>query len=320
MIEKGRYGFCQTRLNKDGKLYTLAYAKVSTLTSAPIEKKPLFHFYPGSYWLSFGTLGCNFLCPGCQNWGIAHAKMSLPTEEKSRTTTEYISPEESIILAKDKGCKGLSFTYNEPTVWFEYTLDCSKLAKKNDLLTNYVTNGFITIEALNKIGPYLDAFRVDIKGFSKKLYEKIAGIPDYIGILDATKHARYALNMHVEIVTNIIPGLSDDDTQLKGIANWIVNELGADTPWHVTRFVPHLKLSHIDCTPVATLERARQIGLERGLDYVYIGNVSGHPAGNTYCHHCHRLLIERDDFTIREYKIIEGRCPYCKVPIPGRWS
>lgn len=320
LIAEGGCGFCSTRLNQDGKLYTLAYGMVTTTAVAPIEKKPLFHFYPGSKWLSFGTLGCNFRCPGCQNWEIAHAKIPISGEEKSKDKTEYISSKKAVLTAKDQRCKGLSFTYNEPTVWFEYTLDCSKLAKENDLLTNYVTNGFITKEALDEIGPYLDAFRVDLKGFSRKFYREIASLTDFRGILEVTKRAKYKWKMHIEIVTNIIPTFSDDEIQLKGIATWIVNELGPDTPWHVTRFVPHLKLSHLGSTPIATLEKARQIGLDCGLHYVYLGNVPGHPAENTYCHHCHKLLIEREDFVIKQLNMVEGKCPECNEPIPGRWD
>lgn len=257
MIPEGDSGFCRTRLNKGGKLYTLDYGMVSTLAVAPIEKKPFFHFYPGSRWLSLGTLGCNFRCPGCQNWEIAHARVCKSGEKKTGRAAEYLSAQEMILMAKDRGCKGLSFTYNEPTVWFEYTLDCSKLAKEHDLLTNYVTNGFITSEALDEIGPYLDAFRVDVKGFSEKFYREFLGLSDFRGILEATKRARFKWKMHVEIITNIIPGFSDDESRLRGIAEWIANELGPATPWHVTRFVPHLKLSHIPYTPIDTLERAR---------------------------------------------------------------
>ncbi len=316
LIAEGKDGFCSTRLNKDGKLYTLAYGRVSTLAVAPIEKKPLFHFYPGSRWLSLGTLGCNFRCPGCQNWGIAHAHVVAAMEGEELKGTEYVSPGETVRMAVEERCMGLSFTYNEPTVWFEYTLDCAKLARQNELLTNYVTNGFITGEALDKIGPFLDAFRVDLKGFSAEFYRKIGHTADFRGILEVTKRAKYKWKMHVEIVTNVIPGFSDDEAQLKGIAAWIKDELGPDTPWHVTRFVPHYRLSHVNHTPVATLERAREIGLGAGLRYVYLGNVPGHPAENTYCPRCQGLLIEREDYIIRQFNIAKGRCPTCREPIP----
>ena len=317
LIAQDGYGFCHTRLNRGGKLYTLAYGRVASIALAPIEKKPLFHFYPGSRWLSLGSLGCNFRCPGCQNWEIAHARMSESGEKRER---EYLSPAAAIRMAKEHQCKGLSFTYNEPAVWFEYTLDCARLAKKNNLLTNYVTNGYLTEEALDEIGPYLDAFRVDLKGFSEKFYREMAGLSDYEGVLVVTRHAKNRWRMHVEIVTNIIPGWSDDETQLKGIAAWIVDELGPNTPWHVTRFIPYLRLSHLGLTPLSILEKARQIGLDCGLLYVYLGNVSGHKAENTYCRRCGSLLIRRDSFIMRRFNITGGRCPECKEPVPGKWD
>ncbi len=320
LISEGLRGYCSTRLNRCGKLFTLSYGMVSTLSVAPIEKKPLFHFYPGSRWFSLGTFGCNFLCPGCQNWEIAHIKIPECKSEKSSRFIKYVSPKEAIRMAKKEDCIGLSFTYNEPTIWFEYTLDCSKLAKKEGLLTNYVTNGFITKDALDEIGEYLDSFRVDVKGFSKKSYSMIAHIEGFDGIMEVTKRAKHKWDMHIEIITNIIPTFNDDEYQLKGIANWINDELGADTPWHLTRFVPNFKLSHIDYTPIETLEKAREIGFDSGLLYVYLGNVPGHKGENTYCPYCNKLLVERDSYSILRYNIIDGKCPVCKKLITGRWK
>jgi pyruvate formate lyase activating enzyme len=308
-------GYCFTRFNDDGKLYTLIYSQVSYRMVSPIEKKPLFHFYPGSQWLSLGTLGCNFRCPGCQNWDIAHAKTDL-----SKYQVEYITPEESVDLAKRYNCKGISWTYNEPTVWFEYTLDGARLAKENGLLTNYVTNGFITKEALDLIGPYLDVFRVDLKGFSDDFYKRVCHVDDFRGILEVTKRAKEKWGMWVEIITNVIPGYSDDEKQLRGIASWIKNDLGEDTPWHVTQFVPHLELLHIPTTPISTLVKAREIGLKEGLQYVYLGNVWGHPAENTHCHKCKKLLIERKGFYISRNYIKAGKCPFCGSVIPGKFE
>lgn len=316
IVIEGEYGFCHTRINQKGVVYTLAYGQVSTLCFAPIEQKPLFHFYPGSIWLSLGTLGCNFLCPGCQNWEIAHKKLF----KNQDSITRYLSPAEAINLAKKRGSKGLSFTYNEPAVWFEYTLDCAKLAKKEGLLTNYVANGYISREALDEIGPWLDAYRVDIKGFADQFYKRIAGISNFDGILENAVRAREKWGMHVEMVTNIIPAWNDDDSQLGGIAAWIARALGPDTPWHVTRFVPHLKLSALLPTPIATLERARNIGTEHGLRFVYIGNVFGNPSEHTYCPECSTLLIERDFFSVRKNILENGKCPKCDTLIPGRWS
>jgi pyruvate formate lyase activating enzyme len=314
-IKPEELGYCHTRINKQGKLYSLIYSKVSCMMVSPIEKKPLFHFYPGSLWLSLGTFGCNFRCPGCQNWDIAHAKTDL-----IRYNAERISLEESINLAKKNNCKGVSWTYNEPTIWFEYTLDSAKLAKQNGLLTNYVTNGFITSEALDLIGPYLDAFRVDIKGFSKKFYKRMCHVNDFTGILEVTKRAKEKWGMWVEIITNIIPGYNDDEAQLKGIASWIKNDLGEFTPWHVTQFVPHLELSNVPATPVSTLEKAREIGLREGLKYVYLGNVWGHPAENTYCYNCQKLLIERRGFYISQNNIENGKCSYCGTVMQRRFE
>jgi pyruvate formate lyase activating enzyme len=313
VIEPGRVGYCRTRLNRAGKLHSLLYSKVSSSMVSPIEKKPLFHFYPGSRWLSLGTLGCNFRCPGCQNWEIAHAEMDL-----DRDDLKSITPQEGVDLAREHNCKGISWTYNEPTIWFEYTLESAKLAKENGLLTNYVTNGFITPEALDLIGPYLDAFRVDIKGFSDECYKKMCHVDDFRGILDVTRRANEKWGMWVEIVTNVTPGYNDDEVQLRGIASWIRNDLGEFTPWHVTQFVPHLELSHVPATPVSTLVRTREIGLGAGLKYVYLGNVWGHPAENTHCHSCGKLLVQRRGFYVSKLEIEEGKCRYCYTSIPGR--
>ena len=327
-IPEGKRGYCLTRLNQEGVLYSLIFGRVSTLMVSPIEKKPMFHFYPGSSWLSLGSLGCNFRCPGCQNWEIAHSKVEQESidacseirDVSAGRGTDYVSPEQMVKLARDHECKGISWTYNEPALWFEYTLEGAKLASDEGLLTNYVTNGYITPEALDLIGPYLDSFRVDIKGFSKETYRRIAHISGFEGILEVANRAKQMWGMHLEIVTNIIPGYNDSELQLKRIAAWIKGKLGEDTPWHVTRFVPHLKLSHREPTPVITLERAREIGLEQGLRYVYLGNVPGHPGENTYCYQCKAILIERSVFSIVENRLDDGRCPECGVRIAGRFS
>jgi pyruvate formate lyase activating enzyme len=222
-------------------------------------------------------------------------------------------------MALNNGCTGLSWTFNEPTLWFEYTLDTAKLARQNSLYTNYVTNGFITWEALSLLAPHLDVYRVDIKGFSAVFYQKIAHLTDFEGVLKSTEKAK-SHGMHVEVVTNITPGFNDDDRELRGIASWIKSSLGEDTPWHVTRFFPHLHLSHLNPTRVSVLEHAREIGINCGLRYVYIGNVPGHEAENTYCHSCSTLLIKRDVFDILENRIKEGKCPQCGSEIPGTFT
>ena len=313
-IPEGGWGHCQTRVNKGGKLFTIVYGHVSSLAVSPIEKKPVFHFFPGSSWLSLGTYGCNFRCPGCQNWELSHAEVSERIHESRK-----LGPLELVEMAKKHRCTGISWTYNEPTIWLEYTLDGARLAKKAGLFTNYVTNGFITPEALDTIGPHLDIFRVDIKGFSEEAYFKLAKIKDFSPILEMTKRAKSKWKMHVECVTNVTPTVNDDSLQLSKIARWICDELGPDTPWHVTQFVPHFEWSHLEATPVETLELAREIGLKNGLQYVYIGNIPGHPGENTYCHHCRTMLIEREAMFVSRYMLEGSNCYKCKTEIPGRF-
>ncbi|MDI6815440.1 MAG: AmmeMemoRadiSam system radical SAM enzyme, partial [Dehalococcoidales bacterium] len=267
-IGQDKLGVCQMRQNRDGILYSLNYAEVSSVAVDPIEKKPLFHFFPGSLVFSLGTWGCNFHCKHCQNWEISSPEISA-----WRRSSRQIQPQTAIELAKRYQCDGIAWTYNEPSIWFEYTLDSAKLAKENNLYTVYVTNGYLTPEALDTIGPYLDAWRVDIKGFSDSFYLELAKVARWQGILEVAKQAKAKWNMHVEVVTNIIPTMNDDDQQLEGIANWIRDELGELTPWHVTRFYPHHGMMHLPPTPISTLEHAYDIGRKAGLKFVYVGNV-----------------------------------------------
>lgn len=322
VIGTGKAGYCGVRKNEDGILYTLIYGKASSINMDPIEKKPLFHFHPGSMCLSLGTLGCNMRCIHCQNWEIAHVVLveglgqgkvyNVLTEERA----EILSPEKVIEMAQEAGAEGIAWTYNEPTIWMEFVLDCAKLAKQNDLYNVFVTNGYITPEALDVIGPYLDAFRVDIKGFTKEFYHNLAKVPNFETILEATKLAKDKWKMHVEIITLVVPGWNDDDDQLKAIAGWIKDNLGAETPWHVTRFVPHLELKDSHVTPVETLEKARQIGFDAGLKYVYIGNVPGHDGENTYCPKCKHILIERVGYETTIKGLKDNNCDFCGETIP----
>jgi pyruvate formate lyase activating enzyme len=295
------------RRNEDGSLQLLNYARVSSLAADPIEKKPLFHFFPGSSVLSFGTIGCNFHCIHCQNWEIACVEDPSSAQHALREVT----PQAAVKTARRSGCAGLAWTYNEPATWFEYTLDSAKLAHANGLYTVYVTNGYMTPEALDTVGPYLDAWRVDIKGYSDKLYSSLARIRHWRGILETAERAKDRWDMHVEVVTNVIPSLSDDDVQLAGIAKWIKEKLGELTPWHVTRFHPHRGLMHIAPTPVATLERAYKIGREAGLRFVYIGNVPGHKYENTTCYKCGNLAIQRMGYDIKVTGLKGSSCSNC---------
>jgi pyruvate formate lyase activating enzyme len=311
-IAPRKSGYCRARKNLDGKLFSLIYGRVSSMKISPIEIKPLFHFYPGSRWLSMGSLGCNFLCPGCQNWEIAHADV-----ENELPSLRFVSPEDAVRLALEDRCKGISWTYNEPTLWWEYTLDSARMAREAGLLTNYVTNAYLTVEALDLLGPYLNAFRADLKGFSNETYKRIANIDGFGGILKNLERAKYFWGMHVEIITNLIPGVNDQKKELKEMAKWICDCLGPETPWHVTRFVPCFRLSHLRPTPIAKLEQGREIGIAAGLKYVYLGNVPGHPAENTHCPACGKLLIERVNIQVLQYHLDGACCGYCGHSIAG---
>ena len=296
-------GVCRMYHNKDGKLHNLNYAQISSVAVDPIEKKPLFHFFPGSTVFSLGGWGCNFHCQDCQNWKISC--VDLPQK------SQQIQPMEAVMLAKEYNCRGIAWTYNEPTIWFEYTLDSTKLAKENGLYTVYVTNGYMTTEALDAISPYLDAYRVDIKGFNDQTYKKLTKISHWEGILDNARRAKVRWDMHVEIVTNIVPGINDDDVQLEGIARWIKEELGELTPWHVTRFYPNYKMMNIQLTPVETLEHAMDIGKKAGLKFVYAGNIPGHSSENTVCHVCGEIIIQRYGYQTKILGLKSSRCAYC---------
>jgi pyruvate formate lyase activating enzyme len=310
-IDPDGAGYCGVRVNVDGKLYTLIYGVISSIANDPIEKKPLFHFYPGSKVLSVGSYGCNLRCGHCQNWQIAHVIYA-----KQNNESEYFSPERLVSIAKQEGSSGIAWTYNEPAIWLEYALDGAKLAKQEGLYTVWVTNGYVNLPALDLIGPYLDAFRVDIKGFTQESYQKLAKVSNPLPVLEAAVYARMKWHMHVECVTNVIPTLNDDEGQLRLIARWIKNSLGPQTPWHVTRFIPALEYANLCPTPAGTLERARQIGFEEGLRYVYIGNIPGHEGENTYCHNCRNLLIERNGFNSKLIGINDRTfCKFCGADV-----
>jgi pyruvate formate lyase activating enzyme len=310
VINPGKMGVCRMRLNREGTLYSMNYAEVSSVAIDPIEKKPLFHFHPGSKVLSLGGWGCNFHCADCQNWEIACVDMP----ENSR----QISAEKAVELAKHNNCTGISWTYNEPTIWFEYTLDSARLAKQNGLYTVYVTNGYITPEALDEIGPYLDAWRVDIKGFNDSFYRRLAGLSHWRGILDVASRAREKWNMHIEVVTNIIPTMNDDEEQLGGIATWIRDNLGELTPWHLTRFYPMYNLTDLPATPVTTLEKAYAIGKRAGLKFVYLGNVPGHQYENTMCYSCGKLIIRRTGYHTDVLGLDGSSCQFCAANLNFR--
>ncbi len=306
-IAEGKLGVCRTRQNKNGKLYTLIYNTVSSEHVDPIEKKPLYHFLPGTLSYSLGTIGCNFRCQHCQNWNISQADL-----EESYTIE--ITPETAIKRALESGSKSISWTYNEPAIWHEYTFDSAVLAKKAGLKTIYVTNGYITPEALRRIAPYLDAFRVDIKSFSEDFYRKTCGAK-LAPVLESTKLAK-ELGMHVETITLIIPTKNDSPEEITQIVQWVHDNLGIDTPMHFTRFHPMYKMDDLYPTPLDTLEMAYDIAKKAGMKFVYLGNVGEHRLENTYCPKCNALLIDRLGFRVGAVNIKDGKCPDCGEMIP----
>jgi pyruvate formate lyase activating enzyme len=310
VINPGKLGVCRMRINRDGKIFAMNYAEVSSMASDHIEKKPLFHFFPGTYAFSLGGWGCNFHCKGCQNWEISCADIPRGSRQ--------LLPEREIELTKDYNCQGIAWTYNEPAIWLEYTLDSAKLAKENDLYTVYVTNGYATPESLDAIGPWLDAWRVDVKGFTDAFYRELAKIPHWRGILDVARRAKEKWHMHVEVVTNIIPTMNDDEEQIRGIASWIRDDLGELTPWHVTRFHPLHEFTNLSATPLATLEKAYQIGKKAGLKFVYLGNVPGHEYENTVCYSCGKMVVRRVGYDTEVVGLNGSRCNYCGAELNFR--
>ena len=308
-IADSKRGICGVRENRDGKLYSLVYGRVAARSVDPIEKKPLFNFLPGSRSYSIATVGCNFRCTNCQNYDISQ----LP-KERGIIVGQDVSPEEIVSAAKRNNCESIAYTYSEPTIFFEYAYDIAKHAKKEGIKNVFVTNGYITPEALREISPYLDAANIDLKSFSDDFYRKNCGAR-LEPVLDSIRLYK-SLGIWTEITTLIIPSLNDSEEELHKIAEFI-KEVGEETPWHITQFHPIYKLIDLPRTPVTILRRAREIGLEAGLRYVYEGNVPGENGENTYCYNCGKLLIRRFGYQILENKIKNSACTYCGAKIDG---
>lgn len=308
IIAEGRKGICQVRENRGGILYTLVYERTIAQHVDPVEKKPLFHFYPGSTAYSIATPGCNFRCRWCQNWGISQ----MP-RERQVISGQKASPERIVAMAKRAGCRSIAYTYTEPTVFFEYSYDIARLAHDAGLANIYVTNGYMTEEMLEVLHPYLDAANVDLKAFRDETYRKYVGAR-LQPVLDAMK-AMKRLGIWLEVTTLVVPSINDDGGELRDAADFVANELGVETPWHISRFFPAYKMTDVPPTPLKTLRRAQKIGLDAGLRYIYVGNVPGEE--NTTCYNCGQLLIRRAGFYIIENHICDGRCPYCGTPMAG---
>ena len=311
-VAPGRRGLCGVRENRDGRLGSLVYGRLVAAHVDPIEKKPLFHFLPGSRSYSVAAAGCNFRCYYCQNYSI-----SQPSFPGGNIAGENLSPEEIVSRALSAGCRSIAYTYTEPTVFFEYAHDTAVLAHRAGIRNVFVTNGYISSEALAFIRPYLDAANIDLKGYTEKFYREIVGAR-LSGVLDCIREYK-SLGIWIELTTLVIPGLNDSDEELTSIARFIADELGVETPWHVSRFHPTYRLTDRPITPVATLRRARRIGIEAGLRYVYEGNVPGEGGENTYCPGCREPLITRNGFSVEECAVRDGRCPECGHIVDGIW-
>jgi pyruvate formate lyase activating enzyme len=314
VIKDGRRGICSVRENQAGKLLTLVYGKVIARHVDPIEKKPLFHFLPGTLSYSIATVGCNFRCKFCQNADIAQ----MPTNHKGRIMGETVTPQTIVDAAARAGCRSISYTYTEPTVFFELAYETAKIAHEQGIRNVFVTNGYMTAEALEMINPYLDAANVDLKAFTEKYYKDLCGAR--LKQVQQTLKRMRESGIFVEITTLIVPGLNDDSSELRQLAGFIVDELGTDTPWHISRFHPTYKLIDRPPTPVKTLTGARDIGLRAGLKYVYTGNVPGNAGENTFCPACDEMVIERWGFQVGKMRIQEGKCSQCGFGIEGVWE
>lgn len=310
-LKNNQIGICGVRQNGSGTLYSLVYGRSIATHVDPIEKKPLFHVAPGSKSFSMATAGCNFRCQFCQNHEISQLRGNVDLQRVG----QKISPEEIVATAKKYDCASIAYTYTEPTVYFEYALDTAKLAHETGILNVFVSNGYINQEPLYAIKDYLNALNIDIKSFRESFYKKYVGAR-LNPVLESVKTMK-KLNFWLEITTLVIPGENDSEQELMDIAAFIKNELGPETPWHISRFYPQYKFAHYSPTPVSTLKNAYEIGKAEGLRYVYIGNVLGEKTENTYCHKCGALLIERSSYQIKNKNLESGACVNCHTKMDG---
>ena len=314
VISEGKTGFCRVRKNENGKLYSLNYCKLIAMNVDPIEKKPHFHFNPGSSVFSIATVSCNFRCRYCDNY-----ELSQILHEGGEIRGRYIPPERIVKLAKDYGCQGISETYSEPTIFIETCYDVNKIAHDEGLFCTWVTNGYLTPETVKMIAPYLDCAVVDFKGGGNpRFYRKLIDVPVVEPIYECLKTMK-AEGIYTEITNLVVTKYGEDPDDIRALASWIRDNLGRETTFHLLRFHPDYKLLDVASTPVPTLEKLREIAMEY-LDYVLIGNVPGHPGENTYCPKCGNVVINRFSFSIVGWKLEErdGKhyCKFCGHPIP----
>jgi pyruvate formate lyase activating enzyme len=310
-VSKGKRGLCRVRENRDGKYYSLVYGNPCAVHLDPIEKKPFFHVLPGTTSFSLATAGCNFQCKFCQNWEISQAS---PEDVYSYD----VPPELIISKAKEIGARSVAHTYVEPSIFYEYMLDIGHLTRKEGLLNVTHSNGFINPVPLKNLCKVLDAANIDLKGFTENFYRELCG-GELNPVLETLKTLKQE-KVHLEITNLMIPTKNDEMSVLKEMCLWIKNNLGADTPIHFSRFYPLYKLKTLPPTPVSTLEKAREVALSAGLEYVYIGNVPDHPGENTFCPKCKKMIIQRKGYMVGDINVKAGKCRYCGKPIPGIWA
>ncbi len=310
-VAKGKRGLCRVRENRDGKYYSLVYGNPCALHLDPIEKKPFFHVLPGTTSFSLATAGCNFQCKFCQNWEISQAS---PEDVYSYD----VPPELIVSKAKEIGARSVAYTYVEPMIFYEYMSDISSLVKKAGLLNVTHSNGFINPVPLRNLCKVLDAADIDLKGFTENYYRELCG-GELTPVLDTLKTLKQE-KVHLEITNLIIPTKNDEMSVIREMCLWIKKELGADTPIHFSRFYPLYKLKTLPPTPVSTLEKAREVALSAGLEYVYVGNIPGHAGESTFCPNCKKMVIQRTGYMVGEINVKAGKCKYCGKPIPGIWA
>ena len=310
-VADGERGFCRNRENRGGTYYTLVYGLPCAIQIDPIEKEPAYHMLPGSSMFCTATASCNNRCKFCHNWHISQRSVE-------ETINYDLSPERIVGLASQQNCQSLSFTYSEPTVFYEYMYDIAKLGKEKGFKVLFHTNGSMNPEPLSALLNHMDGVTVDLKGFTETFYRE-ASSSQLAPVLRTLKHIEKS-GRHLEVVNLIIPTLNDDMVKIREMCIWIRENLGKDTPLHFTRFSPAYRLTHLPPTPIKTLEKAWKIGQEEGLEYVYIGNVPGHEGNNTFCPQCHKKLIHRVHFAVLSNEVKDGKCPFCGYPIRGIWA
>jgi pyruvate formate lyase activating enzyme len=311
VIDDLERGYCGVRENRGGTYYTLVYGQVCSAHIDPIEKKPLFHFFPGTQAFSIATAGCNVMCKFCQNWEISQVR---PEQVQSSEA----SPQRIAQIARENSCPSIAYTYTEPVIFSEYMYDAAAEGHKAGVKSVMISNGYIKPEPMKDLCKVLDGVKIDLKAFSERFYKELVSGTLH-PVLDTLVLLRKE-NKWTEIVYLVIPGQNDDPKELADLCNWIVTELGADTPLHFTRFHPQYRLTNLPPTPISTLQKAREIGLDAGIHFVYTGNIPGDAGENTYCPNCKKLLIRRIGFSILEMRIKNGRCPDCRAEIAGVWG